>query len=376
MLDRFEKALTALDRRGRRRSLGPARGIDFTSNDYLALSTDASMRAALIASLQSGTPIGAGGSRLLRGNHPLHEALEARAASFFGAESALFLGSGYQANLALWSALPGRDDFIVYDAFSHASTLEGIRAGSAKAIPATHNDPQAFEDKIHEWRIKGGAGRIWLAVESLYSMDGDRAPLDDLMAIADRNDGVLVVDEAHATGVWGEAGRGLAAAFEGRANVVTIHTCGKALGAMGAFVCAPRVMIDFLVNRARAFIYATAPSPLMAVAVDHAMTLLATEPERRQHLAGLIATGNALLQSACGRPASGSQILPVIVGQDRLATGIALALQDAGYDVRAVRPPTVPEGTARLRITLTLNANADQTADMLAVLANELARRG
>ncbi|MFM1813629.1 MAG: hypothetical protein RLZ98_324 [Pseudomonadota bacterium] len=375
MLERIEKALQALDRRGRRRALSPACGLDFSSNDYLALAGDTALRQAVADALDAGCPIGAGASRLLRGNHPLHAALEARAAAFFGSEAALFLGGGYLANLALWSTLPGRDDLVVYDEFSHASTLEGIRAGRARAVPAVHNAAETFENQIIAWRANGGRGCPWIAVESLYSMDGDRAPLDDLAAIADRHDGCLVVDEAHATGVYGERGRGLAAHLEGRSNIVTVHTCGKALGAMGALISGPQSVIDFLVNRARPFIYATAPSPLMAAAVDRALTILEGEPDRRERLQAIVELANTKLEASCGRAGSGSQIIPVVVGQDRVATDIAGDLQAAGFDVRAIRPPTVPEGTARLRISLTLNVTVGQTTDMLAALAHALEKR-
>ena len=202
-----ERALEALARRGRRRALAAISGADFTSNDYLGLAASPEMKSAARAAIERDVPIGSGGSRLLRGNHREHEALEPEAAAFFGAESALFFGGGYIANLALFSALPQRGDVIVHDALIHASVHDGMRMGKAERAEAHHNDAQAFEDAIKDWRAAGGTGTPWIAVESLYSMDGDRAPLDDLLAIAIRHDGVLVIDEAHATGVLGRWAR-------------------------------------------------------------------------------------------------------------------------------------------------------------------------
>ena len=226
MPGQHERALEALHRRGRLRRLQPQRGTDFTSNDYLGLAQSGELRAAIAQALDHGVPAGAGGSRLLRGNHPEHEALEQEAAAYFGSEAALYFGSGYAANSAVFSTLPARGDLIVYDALVHASAHEGMRLSKAEATAARHNDPQSFEDAITQWRKAGGLGQPWIAVESLYSMDGDFAPLASLAAIAGRHDAMLMIDEAHATGVLGPRGRGLSAGLEGRANVVTLHTCG------------------------------------------------------------------------------------------------------------------------------------------------------
>ncbi|MBN8913282.1 MAG: aminotransferase class I/II-fold pyridoxal phosphate-dependent enzyme, partial [Rhizobiales bacterium] len=226
MSDSHERALKALERRGRLRALSPRSGIDFSSNDYLGLASSEELAEAVAQALDRGVAIGAGGSRLLRGNDPEHEALEAEAAAFFGAESCLYFGGGFLANYALFSTLPARTDLVVHDALIHASVLDGLRAGKAVTASAAHNDAQSFDDAIARWRADGGTGRPWIAVESLYSMDGDRAPLADLTAIARRHDGILVVDEAHATGVLGPDGRGLAHALEGAPDVISLHTCG------------------------------------------------------------------------------------------------------------------------------------------------------
>jgi len=341
---------------GRMRSLSPRSGVDFSSNDYLGLANSPRLREAVLDALLSGVAIGSGGSRLLRGNDPEHERLEAEAAAFFGAESALYMSSGFAANEALFATLPQRGDLVVHDALIHASAHEGLRCGRAERAAARHNDVDAFADAIRQWRKGGGTGRAWIAVESLYSMDGDRAPLDELAALADENDAFLIVDEAHAVGVFGPEGRGLAAHLDGRENVIALRTCGKALGVEGGLLCLPRVFRDFLVNRGRGFIFSTAPSPLMARAVGEALRILADEPERREALQARVRLAEEVLGEA-GVPASGSQIIPVILGEDARAMRVAEALQRAGYDVRGIRPPTVPAGTSRLRISVTLNVS-------------------
>ena len=202
-------------------------------------------------------------------------------------------------------------------------------------------------------------------------MDGDFAPLKELVAIADRYDAFLMVDEAHATGVYGERGRGLTAPYEGRENLVVIHTCGKALGAVGALVTAPRVLRDFMVNRCRPFIFATAPSPAMAVAVREALLILQQEPHRQQRLASLVAFTHREIGLRIGRSPSESQIVPYIVGDNARAMRLGSALQARGFDIRGIRPPTVPVGTARLRISLTLNVSEDDVRAMLDALIEE-----
>lgn len=360
--------LNTLNGDGRLRRLQPRIGVDFASNDYLALASSPRLRAAAVDALARGVPIGSGGSRLLRGNDPEHEALEVEAAAFFGSESALFFPTGYSANSALFATLPQQGDVVVYDALIHASVHEGMRLGRATCVAARHNDADAIDAAIIAWRRSGGTGRPWIAVESLYSMDGDRAPLADVMVVAMRHDAMVLIDEAHATGVFGDRGRGLAADFEGRDNVVTLRTCGKALGCEGALLCAPRIVRDFLVNRGRGFIFSTAPSPLIASAVRESLRILADEPERRARLAALIGFAEQAL-AGCGVPSTGSQILPLVIGEDVATMRLATALQAAGLDVRGIRPPSVPAGTARLRIALTLNvteADISTLADAIA----------
>lgn len=369
--DPHRQILDSLAARGRLRGLSPIAGTDFTSNDYLGLAGSAVLRTAATQALARGVPVGAGGSRLLRGNHPEHEALEDEAATFFGSETALYFPTGFAANAAIAATLPQRGDLIVYDSLIHASLRAGLDPARITARAAAHNDVTAMDDAIRRWRDEGGTGRVWIAVETLYSMDGDRAPLADLVALAARHDAMLLLDEAHATGVYGEGGRGLGAAHEGAPNIVSLHTCGKALGAAGALVCLPRLYRDIIVNRGRSFIYSTAPSPLGAAVVRAALAFCAGADSERARLAALVRRASALLRPLGIEP-SGSQIQPLIVGADTAATRLAAALQDKGFDIRAIRPPTVPEGTARLRIALTLNVDEAAIDALFAALAAEM----
>lgn len=363
--------LAGLGEKARLRSLSVRRGADFSSNDYLAMSSSPRLTRALQDAIARGVPLGSGGSRLLRGNDPEHEQLEHEAAAFFGSESALFFSAGYAANVALLSTLPQRGDLIIHDELVHASMHEGLRLTRATAVSAAHNDAQSFDDAAREWRARGNTGRIWLAFETLYSMDGDMAPVADMARVAERHDAIMLIDEAHATGVFGPDGRGLAAELDDRADTIVLRTCGKALGCEGALVLGPRVVRDFLVNRGRPFIFSTAPSPLIAAAVREAIQMLADEPGRREALHDLIGHAERVL-GRHGARATGSQILPLILHEDARTMAVADRLQKAGFDVRGIRPPTVPQGTSRLRISLTLNATRDDVDALAAALEDAL----
>ena len=359
--ERLSLRLAELEGRGRARSLRLPQGVDFCSNDYLGFSHHPALVAAAKDALDRGVPAGSGGSRLLRGHHEEHEALESEAARFFAAESALFFNSGFDANLALFSALPTRHDVVVMDERIHASVKEGVRAGFAKSVAVRHNDPQAFADAVKKARA-AGAQQVFLAVESVYSMDGDRAPLKELETL----DATLIVDEAHATGILGEKGRGLSAGRH-----ISLHTCGKALGVSGALLCAPAEVKSFLIQAARPFLFSTAPSPLTAALVRRALKLVDEEPGRRKLALKLGCRARRALRGALSRwtlAGDRTQILPVIIGPDEAAVAAAEFLRARGLDVRAIRPPTVPEGSARLRVTIT----ADRTEAELAALAQAL----
>ena len=339
---------------GRLRALAPDRGIDFASNDYLGLAASGALVGAARAALDRGVAVGSGGSRLLRGNRAEHEALEAEAAAFVGAEAALFFPTGYAANSALLATLPQRGDLVLADELVHASMHEGLRLTRAEHLFVAHSDLAAYEAALRE-----AAGRqVWIAVESLYSMDGDFAPLAGLAALAAHYGAILLVDEAHATGVFGPGGRGLTAELPSRENVISLHTCGKALGAEGALLCGSATMRAFLINRARGFIFSTAPSPLTAAVVRAALDLVREGDGLRQDLTRRMELARDLLVPL-GAEYHGSPIMPLVLGEDRRAMAVAGKLQGAGFDVRGIRPPTVPEGTSRLRIVITLNAGED-----------------
>ena len=370
LLKRFAGLLDDLKQGSVYRSLRATAGTDFTSNDYLALADSRRMREVLIDALKRGVPSGSGGSRLLRGNHPEHERLEEEAARFFGTKRALLFGSGYAANTALLSTLPQRGDLVVYDQYVHASSHDGMKLGRASVASFAHNDVDSADDAIRTWRQGGGTGTPWIVIESLYSMEGDRAPLAELKTLAERCGAFLIIDEAHATGVFGPDGRGLAAELEGSDHVLVLHTGGKALGVSGAIVTGPSVLCDFLINRGRPFIFATAPPPLVATALCESLAILREEPERRTRLASLAAHARQAIRKQLDLPTPHSQILPVIIGESDPAMRIAEMIQTAGFDVRAIRPPTVPAGTARLRISITLHLD-ESSIDALVCAMHE-----
>lgn len=352
-----EKTLNQLRNQGRYRSLLLPCGLDLTSNDYLGMADHPALREAACAYFESGGLAGAGGSRLLRGNAPEHEALESFAAEAFGAKKALFFSSGFQANYAILTSLPGRGDVVLYDEFVHASTRDGLSASLARSFKFAHNDMDALEKLLVRFRDK--AQKIWVCAESIYSMDGDSAPLSQMYELAERYDCMLIIDEAHATGVAGDGGRGAAydaivkkSAYE---RLIVLHTCGKALGVAGAIICASEAVIDYMVNMARPFIFSTAPMPVQALLVHKSLGIvLSTEGDsRRQNLANICRHTQRLFGG------EGGHIVPLILGDDKRAMSVAKKLQLAGFDIRAIRPPSVPDGSARLRLSLSSALNME-----------------
>jgi 8-amino-7-oxononanoate synthase len=372
-LPEIAQELARLKQTHRHRALALPRGIDFSSNDYLGLSHHPALREAVMMALDESGLAGAGGSRLLRGHHDAHARLEDFAAEFFRAGKALFFGSGFLANFALFSTLAGRHDAVVFDERIHASVKEGIHAAPAARHRARHNDVDSFEAALLRAR-ENGARRIFIAVESVYSMDGDLAPLSELDGIARRHDAILIVDEAHATGVFGPRGRGLGEGLQNE-NWISVHTCGKGLGVSGALICASPDIIDYLVNKARPFIYSTAPPPYLAAAVRRALELVDQEPWRRERVLKLARFAHDRLAGPRGAVFAGSQIIPVILGGEDRALEIAGALQDGGFDVRAIRPPTVPENSSRLRISIHADHSEGEILALAAALNAAIAGR-
>jgi 8-amino-7-oxononanoate synthase len=286
----------------------------------------------------------------------------------------LYFSTGFLANFALFTTLPNRHDAIVFDERVHASVKDGIHASHARPYKVRHNDLDAFESAVRRARA-AGAHDVWIAVESVYSMDGDISPVAELHTLAHAMDAVLIVDEAHGTGVFGPKGRGVS---EGRYDerLIVLHTCGKALGVAGGLMCGPEVAIDYLINAARPFIYSTAPPPCVAAAVQRALELVDAEPQRRKRLHHVSAIAGAALTDAAGTAVAdaGSQIIPVILGAESRALNVAAALRKQGFDVRAIRPPTVPVGSSRLRISISVDRSQDEIRALADALAAALAK--
>lgn len=352
-----EKYLKHMDDNAYRRGLYVQNGVIFSSNDYLALANSDELKLAAKTAIDLNIAIGSGGSRLLSGNHPQHEALEHDAADFFHAQSILFFANGYAANVAAISTLPQTGDIIFYDALIHASSHDGMRLARCPAQSFKHNDPADLEHHIRQWQSDNADHqnhRIWILYETLYSMDGDIAPIAEYNALAKKYDAIMIIDEAHATGVFGPDGRGLAAHLDGQDNSIILRTCGKAMGVEGALLSMPTIAKEFLINRGRHFIFSTAPSPFVAYLVRASLGLLRNQPDRRDRLTHLCKYAEQKL-SCCGAIANGTPIIPILIGDAGRTMKIAAALQKDGFDVRGIRPPTVADGTSRLRICISLN---------------------
>jgi 8-amino-7-oxononanoate synthase len=319
------------------------------SNDYLGLAADDRVReAAAEAALRWGA--GAGASRLISGNMQPHRELETRLAAFKGYERALLFGSGYLANMGTIAALAGPGETIFSDELNHASIIDGCRLARAETVVYRHNDVEHLESLLRE-----AAGKPSLIVtDGVFSMDGDVAPLPELLELARRHGARLMVDEAHATGAIGPGGRGAAAAagLSGEVDVV-VGTLGKALGSYGAYVCASAETVDYLVNRARPFIFSTAPPPPAVGAARAALGVLEAEPERVERLAANARTlREGLAAEGLIASASISQIVPICVGEAEPTMDLCERALERGVFAQGIRPPTVPEGSSRLRFTV------------------------
>jgi len=351
-LDSLRAELDTLEARQELRRLGQMEGVNLCSNDYLGLSTDPRLARAVAASLEAGSPVASTGSRLLSGNAAPWEELESRFARLIGTEAALFFSSGYAANVGLLTAILRPDDTVFSDASNHASLIDGMRLSRARKVIFPHLDLDFLEDALGR---SDSGGRKFIVVESLFSMEGDRAPLPVLLSLADRYGADLIVDEAHATGVFGPQGRGLVAAAGANTRVLaTVHPCGKALASAGAFVCGTETLKRFLVNRARTFIYSTALPPYFAAQIAKVVEIIAEADAERQRLESLAGLLRSRLQDGgFSIGTSDSQIVPVLLGETDAAVHYARELSRHGFAVRPIRPPTVPQGHSRLRLSVT-----------------------
>lgn len=333
--------------------------VNFASNNYLGLAEDERVRRAA-ADAANHWGAGATGSRLMGGTLAFHEELESSLAHFKGRESALVFPSGYHANLGMIPALAGPGDTLFLDRLAHASLVDGARLSKARVRVFRHNDAGDLERVLHR-----GTGNRWVITESVFSMDGDRAPLKEISAVCQKQNAHLYVDEAHGTGVWGPDGRGWVNE-QGVVDKVDVcmGTLSKAFGAQGGFICGSKPLIQWAINRARAFIYSTALAPASVGAAQAALEIVQKEPERRERLFAL----SARLWSGLGLAGEGP-IVPFIVGENARALSLSAALWDEGVFAPAVRYPTVPKGEARVRFSVTAAHHVSDIDQVLQVVA-------
>jgi|ERR1043166_1133842 8-amino-7-oxononanoate synthase len=358
---------------------GEDRLLNFSSNDYLGLATHPALQEAAIKAIHDfGT--GSGASRLVCGSLECHHRLEERIAEFKGVPAVLSFSSGYAAALGAIGALVGKEDIIVIDKLVHASIIDAARLSEAKMRVFAHNDINALAE-ILQWadnRIAGDAkkrkSRVLIVTESVFSMDGDLAPLREIIELKNRHGAWLMLDEAHATGLFGEQGRGLAEAFGvGDQIEVQMGTLSKALGAAGGYICGSRALIELLINRARSFIFSTAPTPAaVAAAAEGVRIVQSTEGRERRSLLWqrVDEAKNGLITAGWKLSVVQSPILPLIVGDESKAMSLATAVLEEGLLIPAIRYPTVARGGARLRLTLSAAHSQADIARLVKGLGN------
>jgi 8-amino-7-oxononanoate synthase len=354
----MESKLAGLRARSQLRSCAQLEGINFCSNDYLGLAEDPRLKHAVLKSVERAARIGGTGSRLLSGHDPAWNELEEEFATFAGTEAAVYFANGYAANLGLLSAVLDKDDLVFSDALNHASLIDGIRLSGARRVIYAHLDLSAMETALRAQENE--SCRKVIVTESVFSMDGDVADLSAIQDLALRYGASLVVDEAHATAVHGPSGAGIVAdAGLTREVLAVVHTCGKALASAGGFVCGSKVLRDFLINHARTLIFSTAMPAYFAEQIRTALQLAKTMNRERELLLENSRSLAAFLR-ADGWDLSGtaSQVIPIVVGSNEDALAIAHFLRERGFAIRAIRPPTVPVGSARLRLSLTARISA------------------
>ena len=361
--------LAALEAQSLKRTLVPTRRTDglwversgrrllsFSCNDYLNLSHHPAVKAAAIAAVET-HGAGAGASRLVTGDHPIFGAPEARLAALKGAEAACVFGSGYLANAGIIPTFVGEGDVVLVDELAHACIWSGAQLSRARIVSFRHNDMQDLAEKLGTLR---GEGRALIATDGVFSMDGDVAPLDEISRLARAHDAWLLVDDAHGLGVLGE-GRGTAALFPQAKVDLAMGTFSKALGGYGAYVCASAPVIDFIKTRTRTVVYTTGLPPANAAAALAALEVIAADPA----LAGAPLAKARRFTRALNLPEAESAVVPVVLGEAERTLAAAAALEAQGFLVVAIRPPTVPAGTARLRLAFTAG-HPDAEIDRLA----------
>ncbi len=359
----LDQTLTDLDGNGLKRTLRQLSGsqgrrvtvdgrkvLNFCSNNYLGLADDARLGQAAAESIEK-DGFGAGASRLVCGNMTAHQKLEEAIARFKGAESCLVFSTGYMANVGIISSVFGRDDIIFSDRLNHASIVDGIQLSRAQCRRYAHRDMRALEEML---KASGPCRKRGIVTDSVFSMDGDIAPLDEIVALARRYNCLVMIDEAHALGVMGENGRGLAEHFGVESEIdIQMGTLSKAAGSFGAYCCGSKDLTAFLVNKARSFVYTTAMPPSVAAASLRAVEIIETEPDRRARLwENTRAMHRGLKEMGFNTMDSQTPVIPVVLGDASMAVEFSKRLLDAGIFITAIRPPTVPVNTARLRLTV------------------------
>lgn len=337
--------------------------INFSSNNYLGLANHPALRNAAKEAIDR-YGCGSGASRLISGNMTLHEELETKLAELKGTEAALVFNSGFQANTGILSTLVGEGDTVFSDALNHASIIDGCRLSRAKVVVYSHCDVDNLESAL---KSSPPAGRKLIVTESLFSMDGDEAPLARIVDLAEKHGAIVMVDEAHATGIFEPDGAGIVAKLGLNDRVlVQMGTLGKALGGFGAYVAGSKSLRELLINRCRSFIFTTSLPPAVLAMAIAAIGLVGKEPERRQILwNNCTRLREGLKQLGYSLGSSQSQIMPLIVGDATNCMKLSDLLLQKGVFAQGIRPPTVPEGTARLRITLMATHTAEHLARAL-----------
>lgn len=368
--------LDALEARSLKRTLVPTHRLDglwverngrrllsFSCNDYLNLSHHPAVKAAALAAVEE-HGVGSGASRLVTGDNPIFSQLEARLAALKGTQAACVFGSGYLANSGIIPTFVGEGDLILIDDLAHACIWSGAQLSKARIVPFRHNDVEDLAAKLTAYRAE--AGRALIATDGVFSMDGDVAPLGAISALAQAHDAWLLVDDAHGLGVVGE-GRGTAAMFPSAKVDLAMGTFSKALGGYGAYVCASAPVIDFIKTRTRTVVYTTGLPPANAAAALAALDVIAAEPER---VAAVLAKARRFTR-ALNLPEATSAVVPIVMGEAGRTLAAAKALEAEGFLVVAIRPPTVPAGTARLRVAFTAG-HPDEEIDRLAAAVRPL----
>ena len=421
----WQKELKSLEQQQQNRILRPHKGLDFSSNDYLSLSQQSHIRKSLIQALKGSPrvagdkgsamsyrsltctktsryfqleagsargvgsaieadpargvgsaieadpargarlplPLSAGGSRLLRGHTFYHEEIESLFQKWIGRESALFFASGYMANIGIINVLP-KNTVLFSDQFNHASLIDACRLSQLTRHIYPHKDMNHLESLLKKEK---GRNKV-IITESLFSMGGDLAPLEDISSLALKYQALLIVDEAHATGLYGHKGRGLVSLLKQKEHIITIHPCGKALSVNGAFIAGPCVLKQYLINKCRTFIYTTAPSPIVVFHIKCVLQFLENNPQRKEKVKQKARFFRKLLSKPFGLEDSESAIVPIVIGSAKQALNGAQYLQKKGYDIRAIRYPTVPKGQEGLRVCIHYN----HTNAQLTTLAHHL----